>query len=195
MFQNGRPESSQMFLGQIMRANPDKIAGWMNELKDLPEKDRDTLLKAVWISQTKEGKKWLADNKHQDLSEKAGHPLVTGAAMVLEPYHVDVLWEWFFATGEKAPIQQIVGKFNLLSADPGDDDLPKKPAASLDRPTFLRETIGGVAVWSASSLATQHDKLLTHLQEIQSDPKLPARSGAWLKRVIEIAERERKKSK
>ncbi len=192
MLVNGRPEANHMFLGQLMRANPKKIAAWMNGWKDLPPKDRDALHHAVWLSQTAEGKKWLADNGQNELAAKEGHPLVTGEAMVLEPYHVDMLWEWFFATGDKAPIRQVVGKFNMLNADPGDADLPPKPAPGTDRPTYLRQMIGGVAVWSASSLAARHERLLEILVELQSDPQLPDRGGKWLARAIDLAKRDRK---
>ena len=194
MIVNGRPEANQMFFGQLMHSNPDKVAAWMDVWKDLPEADRNVLVQAAWISQTEEGKQWLAKNGHKELAEKKGHPMVTGEAMVLEPYHVDMLWEWFFATGDKAPIIQIVGKFNMLNADPGDEELPAKPAPGVDRATYLRQTIGGVAVWSASSLAVQHEKLLAILKELTKHPQLPDRGGKWLTRVIEIAERNQKKS-
>jgi|GEM_PF-5504155 len=194
MLRNGRPEANQMFFGRIMRANPDKIVGWMESWKNLPAEDQDVLQKAVWISQTDEGKKWLTENGKKELAEKEGHPFTTNSPMVLEPYHVDVLWEWFFATGEKAPVEKIVGMFAMLPDDPGEADLPPIPEPGGDRPTYLRKTIGRLSVWSASSLASRHDRLLTHLKEISTDPKLPPRSSAWLKRTIAIAERELKKS-
>jgi hypothetical protein len=193
MLDTGRPEANHMFLGQIMRANIKQIANWMNGWKDLPENDRRVLNHAVWISQTSEGKRWLAENGLKELAEKKGHPLTTGDAMVLEPYHVDMLWEWFFATGDKAPVRQIVGKFNLLNADPGEADLPPKPAPGGDRPTYLRQMIGAVTVWSASSLASRHEKLLEILKETEKDPQLPDRAGKWLRRTIEIAQRDAKK--
>lgn len=186
-----RPDANQMFLGRIMAANPDRIAAWMDGWKDLPEADREVLQRAVWMSQTREGEAWLKEHGQTELASQAAHPLLTGAPMVLEPYHLDMLWEWFFATGDAAPVKQIVGKYNLLRDDPGAEDLPQQPAPGLDRPTTLRQTIGRVAVWSSASLASSHDRLLENLQEIQMDPKLPERSGAWLKRVIEIAERNR----
>jgi hypothetical protein len=187
------PQAFEMFFGQVLRANPDKIAPWMNELGDLPAADRKVLHQALWISQTDQGKQWLREHNERELAERAGHPLTTGAPLVLEPYHLDMLWEWFFATGDKAPVQQIVGKFNLLANDPGEDRLPDKPPPGSDRPTVLRFAIGGAAVWSASSLATSHDKLLAILKEIEKDPKLPPRAGAWLKRVLQIAKEDRAK--
>lgn len=192
MFTNRRPEAFHFFLGLIMRSHPDKIAAWMEACQDLPEVDRVVLHHAIWVSQTDQGREWLASQGLKGLAEREGHPLMTGDAVALEPHHVDMLWEWFFATGDKAPVRRIVGFFNMLSADPGEADLPPKPVPGGDRPTFLRQSIGGVAVWSASSLASRHDKLLEILKETQKDPMLPARGGAWLKRVIDIAERDRK---
>jgi hypothetical protein len=193
MLKSNRPEANEMFLSRVMAANPKRIAGWMKAWKDLPEADRAVLRNAVALSQTDQGKAWLKENGHADLADKPAHPFFTNAAMVLEPYHVDQLWEWFFATGDASPGRRAVGFFNMLNADPGKDDLPALPAADVDRPTALRQTIGRVAVWSSSSLATSHDRLLEVLKETERDPQLPPRAGAWLRRSIEIAERERKK--
>jgi hypothetical protein len=191
LLKTGRPEANQMFFGKVMAANPDRIAAWMEGWKDLPEADREVLQRAVWMSQCKEGTAWLKEHGHAELAAQAAHPLLTGSPMVLEPYHVDMLWEWFFATGDAAPVKQIVGKYNLLRDDPGSEDLPEQPAAGLDRASTLRQVIGRVAVWSSASLASSQDRLLEVLKETGSDPKLPARSAGWLKRVIEIAERSR----
>ncbi len=188
------PQAFEMFFSQIMKKQPDGIAAWMDTLSDLPEAERKILHQAIWISQTPEGKKWLLAHDEKDLAEKPGHPLTTGEAYVLEPYHLDMLWEWFFATGEKTPIEQIVGKFNMLPVDPGEDRLPPAPPPGVDRATQLRYVIGRVAVWSASSLATSHDRLHEILKEIEKDPRLPPRGGAWLKRVLKTAEEDREKA-
>jgi hypothetical protein len=191
MLRNGRPESNQMFLGQVMRANPDKIVGWMDSWKDLPAEDQVVLQQALWVSQTEQGKKWLTEKGLKELADKEGHPFTTNSPMVLEPYHVDVLWEWFFATGEKAPVEKLVGMFGMLPDDPGAADLPPKPEVGADRPTYLRKMIGGLSVWSTASLAVRHDRLLTLLKEIDGDPRLSPRSSAWLMRTILLAERDR----
>jgi hypothetical protein len=194
ILRGNRPEANTMFLGQVMRANPDKIAGWMDGWKELSAEDRAVLHQAIWVSGTDEGKKWLTENGQKELAEKPGHPFVTNSPMVLEPYHVDLLWEWFFATGEKEPVERVVGMFNMLQEDPGEADLPSMPEPGIDRPTYLRKIIGRISVWSASSLAGRHDRLLAVLKEIDTDAKAPPRSRVWLKRTITLAERERAKS-
>ena len=190
-----RPEANTMFFGQIMKANPDRIAPWMESLAGLPEKDLQPLHKAVWMSNCDEGRKWLADQGLTELAEKPGHPFFTGGPIALEPYHVDMLWEWFFATGDEAPIRVIVSYFNMLPEDPGETDLPQRPTPGGDRATYLRKMIGGTSVWSASSLASRHPRLLEILKKLQNRPDLPDRGGKWLGRVIEIAEREGKAPK
>jgi hypothetical protein len=187
------PQGFEMFFAQVMKKHPDKIEPWMKELADLPEAERKVLVQSVWMSQTPEGKKWLAAHNEKELAEKPGHPLTTSGPYVLEPYHLDMLWEWFFATGEKAPIEQIVGKFEMIPAEPGDNPQPPRPPAGVDRATQLRYAIGGSAVWSATSLAISHDKLYAILKEIEKDPRLPKRGGAWLKRVLKTVGEEREK--
>jgi len=187
------PQAFEMFFAQLMKKHPDKIAEWMKQMSDLPDAERKILVQAVWMSQTTEGKQWLREHDEKELAEKPGHPLTTDKPYVLEAYHLDMLWEWFFATGEKAPVEQIVGKFDLIPVDPEEDGQPPRPPAGVDRATQLRYAIGGSAVWSATSLATTHDRLFKYLKEIQSDPRLSARGSAWLNRVLEKADKEREK--
>jgi hypothetical protein len=191
------PQAFEMFFAQIMKRHPDRIAAWMKETSGLPEAERKIFVQSVWMSQTKEGKQWLREHDEKELAGKPGHPLTEDGPFVLEAYHLDMLWEWFFATGEKAPVEQIVGKFDLIPVEPGDDPQPPRPPAGVDRATQLRYAIGGSAVWSATSLATTHDRLYMYLKEIQKDPRLQKRGGAWLKRVLEKANeaRDSKQSK
>ncbi len=82
-------------------------------------------------------------------------PLIAGGPMVLEPYHLDLMWEWFFATGAKEPVLLIVDKFSLNPQDPGDVELPPVPnRQGVDRPRSAAASIGRTAVWSAASLAS-----------------------------------------
>jgi hypothetical protein len=195
MLKGNRPEFFTMFLGRVMHAHPERIAGWMEAWKDLPADELEILRNGIWNSQTDAGKQWLRDHKYAELADKPAPPLIAGGPMVLEPYHLDLMWEWFFATGAKEPVLLIVDKFPLNPQDPGDDELPPVPnRQGVDRPTFLRATIGRTAVWSAASLAARHDKLLEHLRAIRTDPRLPPRGKLWLDRVIQIAERDREKN-
>jgi hypothetical protein len=195
MLKGNRPEFFTMFMGRLFHASPDRIAGWMEGWKDLPNDELEVLRNGVANSQTEAGKKWLRENGRVDLADKPASPLIAGGPMVLEPYHLDLMWEWFFATGAKEPVLLIVDKFPLNPMDPGDDDLPPLPERNgVDRPTYLRAVIGRTAVWSASSLATTHDKLLEHLRTFRTDPRLPPRGQLWLNRVIEIAEKGREKN-
>lgn len=195
MLKGNRPEFFTMFLGRVMHAHPERIADWMEAWKELPADELAVIRNGIWNSQTDAGKKWLREHDHADLADKPAPPLIAGGPMVLEPYHLDLMWEWFFATGERQPVVLIVDKFSLNPQDPGDDELPPVPERQgVDRPTFLRATIGRTAVWSAASLASRHDKLMEHLRAIRMDPRLPPRGKLWLDRVIQIAERDREKN-
>lgn len=194
LFKSDRPEAFTIFLGRIIHANPDRVAAWMEAWKDLPAAELEVLLNGLASSQTEAGKKWLREHNRVDLADKPPSPMIAGMPMVLEPYHLDLMWEWFFATGAREPVLLIIDKFPLNPMDPGEADLPPIPERNgVDRPTFLRAVIGRTAVWSASSLATSHDKLLEHLRSFREDPRLAPRGRLWLERVIAIAEREREK--
>ena len=112
--------------------------------------------------------------------------------MAFEPYHLDQLWEWFFATGEDKPVKRIVGFFQLIGGDPRPGEMPSQPDPA-DRVATANFRIYGPAIWSTLSLAIQQDRVLKILKECEKDPALPPRSKAWTKQVIEMAESQRAK--
>ena len=139
----------------------------------------------------------------------------------LEPYHLDELWEWFFATGEQKPVARIVSLFSLAHEPPksGSLDLlppPSKPVASADphadpgleksgkSDTMDDESLYQLrlqnyrllqpAMWSCTALAIEHDRVLCILREMEKNHR-HAGIKAWVARIVEIAESERAKQR
>ncbi|MBM4002970.1 MAG: hypothetical protein FJ295_06720 [Planctomycetes bacterium] len=193
LLRGNRPEAYEMFLGQVMRANPDKIADWLDELNDLPVVDRAVVHRAAWVSQTDEAKKWLLDHGKVELSRRAPPPIVAGGPMAFEPYHLDQLWEWFFATGDDKPVRRIVDFFQIAPSDPQPGEMPSPPEDTTNRAAMANFRIARPAIISAVSLAIQHDRVLEILKECEKDPMLKDRARAWLLNVIKIAEEKRGK--
>lgn len=193
VLRTGRPEANVVFLAKVMQANPDKLSEWLDALADLEAADAEILRKAAWASLTDQGKKWLTDHGHAELAKKPGPPLLVGGPMAFEPYHLDQLWEWFFATGEEQPVRRVIGFMNLLPSDPQPGELPKPPANAQDRAAAANFRVGQPAFMSTLSLAIQQDKVFEILKKTEKDPALQPRAKAWLKNAIDIASVERAK--
>ena len=191
-----RPDQNVMFLGKIMAQNPAKIAGWMDELaflEDLMPNDAAVLQRAAWYSGTIEAKAWLKAHGHADLAAKEPPPLLGSTPMTLEPYHLDMLWEWFFATGEDAPVRRIIALFRLAPSAPLPNslELPQQPAATADRGaseiSLANFRIVHAAVWSTASNAATHQRVWDLLQKTSADPALDPMQQAWVRQALRIA--------
>ena len=213
-----RKNANVMFLGKVMAANPTQIAGWMDDLKTLPDAEYAVLKKAVWYSGTDAGNAWLKANGESKLADGPRPQLLSNQrAMQMQPADLDSLWEWFFATGEKEPVEKIVSLFSLAHEAPPKDSLallspPKKPTqkdidafknqkadgkkvdpATLYRLQSSNFRLVGPGIWSTSSLASRHDRVLEILEAAYAKKQRP-RIKAWLGQIIKVAKTRRAKA-
>lgn len=202
----GRPDANVMFLGKVMQANPGKIADWMEQLASLPASEQETLRKAVWYSDCEAGRAWLVEHGAGDVATgprpilfggQEGFLLTSGdRAVEFQPHHLDQLWEWFFATGEAEPVVRITEVFGLAYAMPtsGSRDLLPPPPETDDKvqASLMASNYRLVrqALWSTTSLAIRHDRVLSILVEQQQTAGTD-RVKAWIDWVIEIARADR----
>lgn len=198
---NARPDANVMFLGKIMASNARQIPQWLDALASLPDTDRKVLKRAVWYSGTETGKAWLTMNGEAELANGPRPVLLANQkAMQLQPYHIDQLWEWFFATGEVEPVARIISLFSLAHELPDDSTLKllSPPAESDDKVRnqiqlsnyrLLKPTL-----WSTTALAIDHDRVLEILKQTENENRHP-RIKAWVGQIVRIAEAERAKRK
>jgi hypothetical protein len=202
-----KPDPSQplrnvVFLGRVFAQNPARIAEWMKRWKDLSAAEKEVLRHAVWRSDIAQGRAWLEENGLKELAAKPVPDLLKGPR-IITPEILDAYWEWFFATGERAPIENIVSVFDLAQQFPADGanraGLPK-PSADLSRED-QRQWVGYLAfrtaVWSTISIAKDHPVLRDHLKRIEAEQAaaMHPKQHAWLKHVIALAEKQELKPK
>jgi hypothetical protein len=203
MLRGNRPDMYVMFLGKIMAQNPAKIAGWLDELaflEELEPKNAAVLHRAAWYSGTAEAKAWLVAHGHQDLAQREPPPLLSNTLMTFEPYHLDLLWEWFFATGEDEPIHRIISCFQLVPVAPLADSIEiPPPVATTDRNADeiakANYRLVDAAVWSAASLAVTHQRVYDLLKNTSMDPSLKPMQMAWVLQVLKVATERRRTEK
>ena len=99
------------FLGRVMAQNPGRIESWMKALDDMPESDKDVLYAALWFSGTAEGKRCLEARGIKDYDGKKPPGVLT--MEIDSPVVIDMLWSWYFATGDGTAVRRIVSALNL----------------------------------------------------------------------------------
>jgi len=145
------------FVSRVMAANPDKIPAWMAALADLPDNDQDTLHEAIWLSDTKAGKAYLKD---KGLTKYLKSPPPEILKMEIDTGAVlDMLWGYFFATGEEAPIRRIVSAFNNSKYVGAVQRYRTSEKTEDDKKQALYDVIFGAAEWSLGSNCQQHPKV------------------------------------
>ena len=195
---NAKTDVSLMFLGKIIENNPKQVPDWMDALSDLPKQDYSAIKRALWFAGTDPALDWLRNHGESKLADGPRPLLLSNhAAMPMQPYHVDQLWEWYFATGDPAPVYRIAALFSLAYAMPPEDNskLLSPPVKGSDEGLYQVQqynfTLLNPALWSCASIATQDDKVLATLIKAKGKQKSD-RSKAWIARVIEVAETRRK---
>lgn len=103
------------FLGAVFAQNPGRVDGWMQVSRSLPVAHQRILASALWYSGNPKGAKYLrtlARSATPDLRQEvdalaAGTPKLD-AAEVRSVSSLNLQWGVFLATGEKAPVQNIL---------------------------------------------------------------------------------------
>lgn len=168
------------FLGQIMAANPSQIEGWLNQLNGFKGKDRDTLLLAASLSNTKEA---LAYIRQQSDGSKYQKAINIRLAEPDDASVLDMLWGDFFASGETAPIRRIVYALNYdkYSGARTRFEGSKNPQ---DREEAILESTFEAARWSLESNIQQHHRVAEIVEEIYFGGQTTHSEQMWLATIL-----------
>jgi hypothetical protein len=145
------------FLSRVIAANPDKIAEWMTTLADLPASDRETLFRAIWLSDAKEGKRYLEEKGVTKYLKKPTPDILK--IEIDSPDVLDMLWGYFFATGDDAPIRRIVSAFNYGEYAGALKRYSTPGATEEDKKHAEYEAIFRVTTWSLRSNCRKHPRV------------------------------------
>ncbi|HBT97174.1 MAG TPA: hypothetical protein DEB25_05885 [Desulfobulbaceae bacterium] len=179
------PNKSMMiavFLSRIMAAHPAQIDGWLSQLGNLKGNDRQTILFAAQLSNTKEARTYL---DRQPNAERYRNKTID--IRTVEPNHpqiLDMLWADFFATGEAAPIRRIVMALNYDKYSGAIERYAKSKKTEKDRNDALLEAVFKTATWSLGSNAKQHRRVGEILEQIFFSDKLEQSEKLWLLFVL-----------
>ena len=166
---------AQRAIGLAMQSDPDRIPEWTAPLTDGHDPETDLFIATTaWHSDTTAGKA-LVDTLAQRHAPSAApvdanrwrrltntHPLEYRDTPPSDGLTMDLLWSSFFATGDTSYLEP----FLPLIASP-EGSIP--PLAEIDR-----STIPGAALWSMTSNAYQHPRVLEFVKDQQGKVEDPA---------------------
>lgn len=165
------------FLSQVFRLNAARIEDWYSQVKDLPAEDLETITMALWMSNTKESKQLL--HKEAGVFDEKPPPDILKLKLDTAST-LDLLWGYYFATGDSQALRRIVSMFNYA-------DAPDKVKGVPDDRSPLYKTLPDAAKWSLSSNARQHPKVLADCKKMLTDGQLNATEKEWLDQTLQQA--------
>lgn len=170
------------FLSRVMAKNPERIPAWMAALADLPDKDKETLHKAIWYSDTDAGKAYL---KKHGLAKYLEKPASDILKMEIDsPSVLDMLWGYFFATGDDAPIRRIVSALNYGKYAGALERYKTSKKTADDKKQAYYDVICRAAIWSLAANCRQHPRVKGICEKLSEGKDLNPTETRWLTFVL-----------
>jgi len=165
-------------MSQVMAQNPKNVTGWLKEFEDLDEKQRNAVLSAAWYSDTETADAYFKENKLKAWAEQDSPEILE--MKVDNPATLDMLWGYFMATGDKAPIRRIVSAFQLAKYSGAAKRYKNSEKTAQDKQEAWLDATFQAAQWSLQNNCTQHPKVLEYCEAIFRDKGTPKGESLWL---------------
>lgn len=175
--------ATTVFLGDVIAANPSKVAEWFDALADLPPEDMRVLQLAAWYSGAAEATQYLATRGVAPELETAPQSVldwdIDGGEIL------DALWLHYFATGDLAAVRRIISVLEFLSELGAAEQYLATQQTDEDRARALRDALFQAAQWSLASLMQEHPPLQAYCGQLVSSDALSAAQRVALAIVLE----------
>lgn len=168
------------FLSQVFRQNPDRLQTWYQQSVKLPAEDQELINMAIWVSNTKESQQLLKKELPKAFAGKTPPDILTlklDASSTL-----DLLWGFYFATGDSKALRRIAAMFRYA-------DAPKQVTGIPEGRSPLYAVLPEAAKWSISSNARQHPKVLADYKKMLLSDQLNDTEKKWLDESLQEAEK------
>jgi len=178
------------FLSQVMRANPDKIEGWLEEFENIDDDQKSVLYASAWYSHTEQALRFFKQRKlHKYLEQPALDIL---ALKVDNPSVLDMLWGYYFATGEEEPIRRIITAFDYSKFAGALEKHKDSEKTKQQIDEIYWDVLFGAAMWSLDSNCRQHQAVQNICETILDSQDLSDIQNCWLQTVMHNVKYETK---
>lgn len=149
------------FYGQVFRENPERLDEWINEIDRLSERTQPLFFNALWLSNTPQAKKYLADKTDKVVGDAkvtmqeliGSEPPDLREVIPGNPIVGDMVWGAFLVTGDPRYIVNIIEATTHYN----------------NREDFKVFYNAGLGKWSLASNAQQHEIVYQTLQQQLSE--------------------------
>ena len=166
------------FLSQLMANNPEKIEEWMFFSETLDDSAIDAIRLAAWYSRTTEAKEYFEKKGLSNYSENKAPDILK--LEVDNPTVLDMLWGYFFATGELEPLKRISIALELSKYTDAIDSYKDSEKTEEDKKNLYFGATFKSAMWSIESNCRNHPLVLKHFRTIFYDNETPKSQGLWI---------------
>ena len=178
------------FAATVFAANADKVSEWTRTIDALPQRDRKTVLIALWLSNTEESHNALSDISRKNLLQIQNYfnlqtQRLPPSLDTIDKYwgFLDIQWGRFLASGAKKPIINITSVLELASFL-GSKKKYSKPETKEEKWAIINEVLFTTALRSLRSNCKMHPKILEICEQIYEEGKL-GRLAQWsLKSIL-----------
>jgi len=171
------------FLSRVVAANPDRIAAWLDALGDLPEADLRGLDLALWFSGAPTARARLAERTTDPLFDEPPPDFLERA--IDGPVMLDVLWMYYFATGELRAVRRIISVLEYMSDFGAAESFRQTAQTDEDRARAMRDAMFQAASWSLGSLMQEHAPLKDYCEGLVRSGDLTPDERCALALVLE----------
>jgi hypothetical protein len=180
-FEHNQPPAVA-FLSQVMATNPEMVPKWLEEFKDLDEKQQSIIWAAAWYSRTTEARKFFED-KSLDIYLEQPAPSILEME-VNNPAVLDMLWGYFMATGKEQPVRRIISAFDLSEYLGDVEGFRTSEKTERDKEKAYLGVTFKAAMWSLEQNCRQHPLVMQYCEGIYIDENLSQDQRLWLGVVL-----------
>ena len=166
------------FASQVFHQHPALMNGRVDDLTAFSTTEKPVVIRLLWLSNTVEARRILA--KAQSESVPSTEPPAIGAWKVNSGQDLDFCWGWYFATGDTAALDPIIGTLDLGK----DAGALKRYASSrktaTDRQAAMNDAIFGAALWSLGANGREDPRVAKHIRICFFAADTPKPRKMWL---------------
>ena len=166
------------FVSQLMANNPEKVKNWMIFGETLGESGLATMRLAAWYSRTAEAKDYFKENNLSNFTDNPAPDILT--LKVDNPTVLDMLWGYFFATGNIEPLERISTALELSKYTDAIDSYKDSEKTKEDKKNLYLGATFKSAMWSIEANCRNHPLVLDQFRSIFHHAETPKSQSLWI---------------
>jgi hypothetical protein len=166
------------FASQVIHRHPELIKGRLDNLAAFPEKQRDAVVKLLWLSDTDQGRAILQQSGAAGLA--ATTPPAIGQWEIKGGGDLDLCWGWYFATGNTAALDSIISALDYAQYAGALKRYPNSEHTEADRAAAIKDAIFSAALWSLAANGREDPLIAKHIRIEFYSPATPSARKVWL---------------